>query len=88
MLIDDPDRFGDPSDQEALLALIDRRRAELTQEAALLGQRFFQDRPREFARHFWRQRRAIAQQTRPQQSSPNAPPRLRLSAVRGTPSGV
>ena len=57
MLIDDPDRFGDSSDQEILLALIDRRRAELTQEALLLGQRFFQDRPREFARHlkgYWK----------------------------------
>ena len=57
MLIDDPDRFGDTSDQEALLALIDRRRAELMQEAVLLGQRFFQDRPREFVRHlkgYWK----------------------------------
>src|SRR5262245_47427428 len=57
MLIDDPERFGDPSDQEVLLALIDRRRAELTQQAVLLGQRFFQDRPREFAGHlkgYWK----------------------------------
>lgn len=57
MLTDEPERFGDEADVEVLLALIDRRRAELEQEATLLGERFFQDRPREFARHlkgYWR----------------------------------
>lgn len=57
LLTDDPDRFGDEGDLEVLLALIDRRRAELEQEATLLGERFFQDRPHEFARHlkgYWR----------------------------------
>jgi hypothetical protein len=33
-----------------LLALIDRRRAELEHEAMLLGRRFFQDSPADFAR--------------------------------------
>jgi hypothetical protein len=40
-----------------LLALIDRRRAELEQEARLLGQRFFQDKPRTFVRRlkgYWK----------------------------------
>ena len=57
LLTDDPDRFGDAGDREALLALIDRRRAELEQEAMLLGQRFFADRPRRFARRlkgYWK----------------------------------
>jgi CHAD domain-containing protein len=47
-------RLGDASDQEVLLALIDRRRDELEQEARLLGERFFQDRPRSFARRLKR----------------------------------
>jgi hypothetical protein len=50
LLTDEPGRFGDESDREVLLALIDRRRAELEQEAMLLGRRFFQDSPGEFAR--------------------------------------
>jgi CHAD domain-containing protein len=50
MLTEDPDRFGGADDQEVLLALIDRRRAELGQEAMPLGRRFFQDSPRVFAR--------------------------------------
>src|SRR5262245_57065109 len=69
MLTDDPGRFGDEGDAEVLLALIDRRRAELGQEALLLGQRFFQDRPGEFARRlkgYWKTWRA---QDRPAQAS-------------------
>jgi CHAD domain-containing protein len=57
MLTDDPGRFGDAGDTEVLLALIDRRRAELEQEAVLLGRRFFLDRPRDFARRlkgYWK----------------------------------
>jgi CHAD domain-containing protein len=50
MLTDDPDRFGDAGDIEMLVALIDRRRVELQHEALVLGERFFQDAPREFAR--------------------------------------
>src|SRR5262249_51225761 len=49
-LTDDPARPGDEGDAEMLLALIDRRRAELEQEAVGLGGRFFQDRPGDFAR--------------------------------------
>jgi len=53
----DPDHFEDDADGEMLLALIDRRRDEVEQEAMLLGERFFQDRPREFARRlkgYWK----------------------------------
>jgi CHAD domain-containing protein len=63
-LTDDPERFGDEGDREMLLALIDRRRAELTQEAMLLGGRFFQERPRDFARRlkgYWKAWRAQAE---------------------------
>jgi CHAD domain-containing protein len=68
MLTDDPDRFGDAGDAEVLLALIDRRRAELGQEALLLGRRFFQDRPRDFARRlkgYWKTWRAQAGTAQP-----------------------
>jgi CHAD domain-containing protein len=67
LVTDDPGRFGDAGDAEVLLALIDRRRAELEQEALLLARRFFQDRPREFARRLkgywktWRTRTASVQ---------------------------
>src|SRR5262249_44390377 len=57
MLTEDPERYGEEGDREVLLALIDRRRAELEQEAMLLGRRFFQDRPRDFAgrlRGYWK----------------------------------
>ena len=72
MLSDDPDRFGEEGDREMLLALIDRRRTELEQEAMLLGGRFFQDRPRPFARRLksywktWRRTTTAAQATEPQ----------------------
>lgn len=61
LLTDDPERFGDEDDLEVLLALIDRRRVELEQEAMLLGRRFFQDSPRAFARRlkgYWKTARA------------------------------
>src|SRR5262249_8343032 len=48
---------GDAGDREVLVALIDRRRSELEQESLLLGQRFFQERPRAFARRvkgYWK----------------------------------
>ncbi len=57
---------ADEGEQEALLALIDRRRAELTREALLLGERFFQDRPRELARRlkgYWKTWRGEANST-------------------------
>ncbi|SRR5579883_1013831 len=72
MLADEPDRFDDEGDREVLLALIDRRRAELEQEAMLLGARFFQDRPRQFARRLkgywktWRRAMTAAQATESQ----------------------
>src|SRR5262249_40865755 len=61
ILSEDPERFGENSDQEVLLALIDHRRAELTQEAISLGERFFQEREKEFARRlkcYWKTWRA------------------------------
>jgi CHAD domain-containing protein len=63
-LTDNPGRFGDEGDRELLLALIDRRRAELEQEAMLLGRRFFQDSPGDFARRlkgYWKTCRAQAE---------------------------
>ena len=63
---------GDEGDREALLALIDRRRSELQQEARVLGGRFFVDRPREFARRLkrywkaWRSQAAAGQPDEPQ----------------------
>jgi CHAD domain-containing protein len=59
---------GDDRDRELLLALIDRRRAELEEEAELLADRFFQDRPRAFARRlkgYWKTWRRPAGRTQP-----------------------
>jgi hypothetical protein len=59
-------RPADEDEREALLALIDRRRAELEQEVLVLGERFFQDRPRELARRLkgywktWRDQASLA----------------------------
>jgi CHAD domain-containing protein len=53
----DPDAFGGAGALEALLALIDRRRGELQQQAFLLGRRIYRDRPRVFAdriRGYWK----------------------------------
>jgi CHAD domain-containing protein len=68
MLTDDSGRFGDEGEREMLLALIDRRRAELEQEALLLGRRFFQDSPRDFARRLrgdWKNWRAQIEAEQP-----------------------
>jgi CHAD domain-containing protein len=68
-LTDDSGRFRDEGDVEVLLALIDRRRAELEQEAMTLGQRFFQDTPRDFGRRikgYWKTWRAETQLTKSQ----------------------
>jgi hypothetical protein len=73
MLTDDPGRFGGADDVEVLLALIDRRRAELEQEAALLGRQFFQDGPRAFARRlrgYWKTWRARAEPGPPEVPGP------------------
>jgi CHAD domain-containing protein len=64
MLTEDGERFGEESDREVLSALIEQRRAELEQEALLLGRRFFQDSPRDFARRLkghWKAWRAQAE---------------------------
>jgi CHAD domain-containing protein len=68
MLTDDPGRFGDEGDVEILLALIDRRRAEIEQEVMLLGRRFFQDKPRDFVgqlKGYWKTWHAPANEFRP-----------------------
>ena len=49
-LADDPDKLGGADAIEALLAIIDRRREELQQEATLLGGRYFDEPSNEFAR--------------------------------------
>jgi CHAD domain-containing protein len=57
MLTGNPRPDGDEGEREALLALIDWRRAEVGQEVLLLGERFFQDRPKELARRlkgYWK----------------------------------
>jgi CHAD domain-containing protein len=64
-LTDETMHFAEGNDLEVLLALIDRRRAELEQEARLLGQRFFQDKPRAFVRRlkgYWKAWRAEIKQ--------------------------
>jgi CHAD domain-containing protein len=68
LLTDDPDRFGDPATREVLLALIDQRRAELQQEAKLLGQRLLQDRPKDCVRRlkgYWKTWRTASEQGLP-----------------------
>ena len=53
----DADNFEDRTEREALLALIDRRRAELESEAWTLGQRIYADKPKAFRTRFhqyWR----------------------------------
>jgi hypothetical protein len=66
MLTRDLRPVADEGEREALLALIDRRRAELEQEVLLLGERFFQDRPSELARRligYWKTWRGQARPT-------------------------
>jgi CHAD domain-containing protein len=48
LLQEQPDMTGDGATQEMLVALIDRRRAELQEEAFRLGRRFYADRPGAF----------------------------------------
>jgi hypothetical protein len=67
--------LGDEGDREVLLALIDRRRAELLEETLHLGERFFLDQPREFAREVkgywkaWRAEIGVGQDKQPQVTS-------------------
>jgi CHAD domain-containing protein len=64
----DPQPVADDGEREALLALIDRRRAALAEEVLLLGDRFFQDRPKELARRlkgYWKTWRGQASPTQP-----------------------
>jgi CHAD domain-containing protein len=73
MLTDDPQRFGGEATLELLSALIDQRRAELQSEAELLGQRLFQDRPKEFVRRlkgYWKTWRAADKQRQPNEAEP------------------
>ncbi len=60
----DPDAFGGDRTLETLLALIDRRRGELQQEAFLLGRRLYRDKPKVFADRiegYWRAWRSEAE---------------------------
>jgi CHAD domain-containing protein len=62
MLSQDAEKFGDPSDIEAVSALAQRRRAELEQDALLLGERYFQDGPKAFVRRlkgYWKAAKAV-----------------------------
>jgi CHAD domain-containing protein len=73
LLTRDPRPVADDGEREALLALIDRRRAELEQEVLLLGERFFQDRPRELARQlkgYWKTWRGQASPTQANEPLP------------------
>jgi CHAD domain-containing protein len=57
MLSRDQGPPAENGERETLLALIDGRRAGLEQEVLILGERFFQDRPRELARRlkgYWK----------------------------------
>jgi CHAD domain-containing protein len=68
-----PEPFGDRDTLEVLLALIDRRRLELQHEAGLLGQRFFQDRPRNLVRRlrgYWKTWRAENEEAKAEESQP------------------
>lgn len=49
-IANDPKRFGENGSLEVLLALIERRRAELQRDANRLGERLYQDQPGEVAR--------------------------------------
>src|SRR5262249_35893706 len=69
----DPRPVADEGEREALLALLDRHRAELEQEVLLLGDRFFQDRPRELARRlkgYWKAWRGQAGATQANEPLP------------------
>lgn len=63
----DPDAFGGDSTLETLLALIDRRRGELQQEAFLLGRRLYRDEPEVFTNRikgYWKAWRSEAEAAR------------------------
>jgi CHAD domain-containing protein len=72
MLADDPERFDEEGDCELLVALIDRRRAKLQDEAIGLGERFFQDRPRDLKRRlkeYWKTWQLAAERQNPMEST-------------------
>jgi CHAD domain-containing protein len=64
-LAEDSSKFGDPQDREMLTALIDRRRSELEEKAKLLGERFFGEKPKQFAKQlhaYWNTWQGLKQQ--------------------------
>jgi CHAD domain-containing protein len=66
-VIADPDAFGGDSTLETLVALIDRRRGELQQEAFLLGRRLYRDKPKVFTdriKGYWKAWRSEAEAAR------------------------
>lgn len=55
-VLDEPDAFGNTTDVQAFIGLIDRRRAELQSEARPQGERLFAEKPNRFAarlRKYW-----------------------------------
>jgi CHAD domain-containing protein len=67
-LTEDPEHFGNEGTREVLLALIDRRRTELEEEAAPLGKRLFRDRPKDLVRRlkgYWKTWRAEKRPAQP-----------------------
>lgn len=48
LLREQPELAGDPTEFEALVALIDRRRTELQRSATLLGRRIYAEQPKDF----------------------------------------
>jgi CHAD domain-containing protein len=73
MLTRDPGPVPDEGEREVLVAFIDRRRAELEKEVLLLGERFFQDSPRELTRRlkgYWKTWRGPASPTQANESLP------------------
>jgi len=66
-LTGEPQRFGEASDVQLLLALIDRRRAELQQDASLLAEKFFLDKPRDFERRLMGYWALWQEQAKPQE---------------------
>lgn len=56
-LMDRPDGFGEQTDVQVLIGLVDRRRAQLQEEARFLGERVYAEKPKQLAQRlerYWR----------------------------------
>jgi CHAD domain-containing protein len=65
MLSDRPERFGGRESVSVVVAIVDRRREDLTREADALGEPLFQERPKRFARRLRRCGKARRSRPRP-----------------------